>query len=72
MRTLVVPVIGQHLTEVDIVIRPDGIEVGLFLRIHKQTLVRAFRNRTVCIAVVTVCKAILYVAAVCINTVNTR
>ena len=64
MRTLVVPVVGQHLSEVDVVIRPDRIEVTDAIRIHERTLILALRYHTVSIAEVTVSITVFHITSI--------
>ena len=72
MWTLVVPVIGQHLSKVEVVIWPDGVEVADTISIDKRTLVLTLRYGTVSIAEVTITIAVLHITAIKIYTLNTR
>ena len=56
MRALLVPAIGQHLSEVEVVIRPDRIEMTDPIRIDKRTLVFGLWYHTVGIAEVAITK----------------
>ena len=60
MRTLAVPVVGQHLSEVDVVIRPNR---SLFFCIYEQAFIVTLRYGSIGIAVVTVAIAFLDVTA---------
>ena len=72
MRTLAVPVVGQHLSEVNVIVRPDGIEVSLFFRIHIQAHILGLRNDTVGITIVAVAITVFDIAIVQIDTIDTR
>ena len=69
MWALVVPVVGQHLSEEDIVVRPDGIEVHFVFFVSIFALIGRFWYRTVSIAIVTISIAIFYVTAIVNNAV---
>ena len=64
MRTLVVPVIGQHLSEVEVVIRPYRIEMADAISIHKRALILVLRYHTVSIAEVTIAVALLNITTI--------
>ena len=60
MGSCLVPAVCQHLSEVDIVIRPDGVIVGLIVcLVGIGTLFCRLRNSTARIAEVTVSEPIL-------------
>ena len=73
MRALLIPPIGQHLSEVEIVIGPDGIityRLGLSIRIG--TLVNGLRYRTVGVEEVTIFETLLHVATSRISFISSR
>ena len=72
MRALTVPPVGQHLPEVEVVIRPDGIEVTIAIRIDKRTLVFGLWYHTVSITEVAITKTVLYIATIIIYALVTR
>ena len=61
MRACLVPVVGQHLSEEDIVVGPDGVEAGRSV-IVIQSLIYRCRYRSAGIAEITVSKAVFDVA----------
>ena len=66
MRTLVVPAIGQHLSEVEVVVRPDRIVLRLRRRSVGTLLTRVW-NDTFRIAEVTIAVAVFHIAIVLIG-----
>lgn len=64
--------IGQGLSEVKVIVWPDGVEVADAVSINKRAHVFRLRYHTVGITIVTIAITVLDITALKIYVVNTR